>query len=314
MSFLDHIHACNRWQPADFEPFVVDGEGLGLVRRRFAEAIAALGNDFVRAQDGLHWRTAPAGFDARTDAFAAHAADWDRRGLVSHRHGERYPVLNAAGEPRFLLDRAVAPYFGIRAFGQHLNGFVRRADGLHLWVGRRSRSRRVAPGKLDHMVAGGLPWGISLAENLRKECWEEAGLPAEVADLARPVGIVTYCRDSDRGLKPDTIYCYDLELPDGVAPRCNDDEVESFQLLPAAEVMRIIDTTDDFKLNCNLVIIDFLIRHGLLTPDHPDYLAVAQGLRAALPFAAAEPSRPAPPGVRAPAAGPTAKPQGQQPT
>ncbi|MCG6941280.1 MAG: DUF4743 domain-containing protein [Thiohalocapsa sp.] len=283
MSFLSHIQACNRWQPADFQPFVVAGERLGWVRRRFARALAGLGDNFALADDVLHWRSAPAGFDARGDAFAALSVDLDQRDLVSHLHGERYPALNAAGEPRFLMDRAVAPYFGIRAFGQHMNGFVRRDDGLYLWVARRSRSRRVAPGKLDHIVAGGLPWGIGLADNLRKECWEEASLPAEIADRARPVGIVSYCRDSSRGLKPDTIYCYDLELPADITPRCNDDEVESFHLMPAAEVMHIVDTSDDFKLNCNLVIIDFLIRHGLLTPAHPDYLAIAAGLRANLP-------------------------------
>ena len=283
LSFLDHIHACNRWTPADFQPFVVAGEQAGWVRRGFALRLAAWGEDFALAEDALVWRAAPAGFERRTEAFAALCADLDRRGVVSHLHGERYPVLTGAGAPRFLMDRAVAPYFGIRAFGQHVNGYVRRDDGLHLWIARRSQSRRVEPGKLDHVVAGGLPWGIGLEENLRKECWEEASLPADIADRARPVGIVSYCRDSDRGLKPDTIYCYDLELPEGVTPRCNDDEVESFRLLPAAEVMRIVDSTDDFKLNCNLVIVDFLIRHGLLSPTHPEYLAVAAGLRAALP-------------------------------
>ncbi len=282
MSFLDHIQACNRWCPADFQPFVVAGERLGRVRRSFARALAGLGEDFALLQDALHWRSAPAGFEPRTEAFATLSADLDRRGLLSHLHGERYPVLTDAGEPRFLIDRAVAPYFGIRAFGQHVNGFLRGDDGLSLWIARRSQNRRVAPGKLDHMAAGGLPWGIALEDNLRKECWEEAGLPAAIADRAQPVGIVSYCRSSDRGLKPDTIYCYDLELPEQVTPRCNDDEVESFQLLPAADVMHIVDTTDDFKLNCNLVIIDFLIRHGLLTPAHPDYLAIAGGLRRAL--------------------------------
>ncbi len=283
MSFLDHIHACNRWEPADFQPFVVAGDRVGWVRRRFARELVALGDDFVAADGAVHWRAVPDGFDARSEAFAAVSADLERSGLVSHLHGERYPVLTDAGEPRFLMDRAVAPYFGIRAFGQHMNGFVQREDGLHLWVARRSQSRRVEPGKLDHVVAGGLPWGIGLEDNLRKECWEEAALPAEIADRARPVGIVSYCRDSDRGLKPDTIYCYDLELPEDVTPRCNDDEVESFRLLPAAEVMRIVETTDDFKLNCNLVIIDFLIRHGLLMPAHPDYLAIAGRLRTTLP-------------------------------
>jgi len=36
----------------------------------------------------------------------------------------------------------------------------------------------------------------------------------------------------------------------------------------------------DFKFNVNLVIIDFLIRHGYLSPDlEPDYLGLVSGLR-----------------------------------
>ena len=49
--------------------------------------------------------------------------------------------------------------------------------------------------------------------------------------------------------------------------------------MPWERVAEIVRDTDEFKFNCNLVIIDFLIRHGLITPDHPDYLALAAGLR-----------------------------------
>ena len=41
--------------------------------------------------------------------------------------------------------------------------------------------------------------------------------------------------------------------------------------------------TDAFKLNCNLTIIDFLVRHGFITPEEPDYLEILAGLRAPLP-------------------------------
>jgi len=284
MSFVDHIHACNRWQPADFLSFVVHDEALGSVRRDFAATLAATGDDFSLHGDALHWASAPTGFDACSDALAGICADLQRRGLVSHLHGERYPVTpGPRDDARFLIDRACAPYFGIRAFGQHLNGYVRRPDGLHLWVARRSASRRVYPNCLDNTVAGGLPWGIDLRENLRKECLEEASMPASVADRALPVGAISYCRDSDRGLKPDVIYCYDLELDADFEPRCNDDEVAGFFLWPAQKVMALVAETDEFKLNCNLVIIDFLIRHGLLGPEHPQYLELVQGLHASLP-------------------------------
>ena len=45
-------------------------------------------------------------------------------------------------------------------------------------------------------------------------------------------------------------------------------------------VIEILRETDDFKFNVNLVLIDFLARHGLLDPDkEPDYAALIRGLR-----------------------------------
>ena len=57
---------------------------------------------------------------------------------------------------KMLLVRFVMILFGITAFGVHLNGLVRGADGtLGMWVARRARSKATGPGKLDQMVAGG---------------------------------------------------------------------------------------------------------------------------------------------------------------
>jgi 8-oxo-dGTP pyrophosphatase MutT (NUDIX family) len=182
-------------------------------------------------------------------------------------------------EPLLAMDRAAIPYFGIRSFGLHINGYVRRTDGLHLWVGRRANDRGVAPGKLDNLVAGGQPLGLTLEENLVKEAREEADLPPELALSARPVGAVTYLMENERGLKPDTLFCYDLELPEDVIPRNTDGEVEEFFLWPVAKVMESVRTTDDWKFNVNLVVIDFLVRHGYLGPTDPDYLDLVKGLR-----------------------------------
>jgi 8-oxo-dGTP pyrophosphatase MutT (NUDIX family) len=120
-------------------------------------------------------------------------------------------------------------------------------------------------------------------DNLRKECAEEAGIPGALAERAVVVGAITYCRDSAGGLKPDVMYCYDLELPEDFEPVCTDGEVESFQRLPLAEVAALVRDTEAFKLNCNLTIIDFLIRHGFITPEEPDYLEIMAGLRSPLP-------------------------------
>jgi hypothetical protein len=108
-------------------------------------------------------------------------------------------------------------------------------------------------------------------------------MTAALADQAMEVGSVIYCRDSERGLKPDVMFCYDLEVPEAFEPRCTDGEVETFYRLPLEDVREIVRQTEEFKLNCNLVIIDFLVRHGLIPREDPQYEAIVRGLRSPLP-------------------------------
>ena len=62
---------------------------------------------------------------------------------------------------------------GIKAYGIHVNGYVKTIDkGVCLWVAKRSLSKPNWPGKLDHIVAGGQPYGLSVMENVIKECEE----------------------------------------------------------------------------------------------------------------------------------------------
>ena len=70
-----------------------------------------------------------------------------------------------------------------------MNGYVETNGEPQIWVARRSRSKPTAPGKLDHLVAGGQPIGIGLTENLIKEAAEEASLPEALARRARPAGL-----------------------------------------------------------------------------------------------------------------------------
>ncbi|WP_342760769.1 NUDIX hydrolase [Azospirillum thermophilum] len=163
----------------------------------------------------------------------------------------------------------------------HVNGFVRGPDGaLSLWIGRRAMDREVCPGQYDNMIAGGQPIGLSLEENLIKEASEEAGLAAEVARRAVPVGAISYTLETDGGLKQDRLFVYDLELPADLVPENTDGEVESFALWPVQQALESVRDSEDWKFNVNLVVIDFLIRHGVIHPgNEPDYLEIVRGLR-----------------------------------
>ena len=284
MAFIDHIDTCNRHDPSRYLRFWVDGIAVGKLRPHFAKALAECCKQFELSGAGLSLQTPGGSLKTRSAGFAQLVAMLVEREMISHLHGEQYiatPTVRDQGV--LLVDRAAAPYFGIRAFGQHINGYVRSGDQLMMWVGRRSNDRKHYPGHLDNLAAGGLPYNISLEENLRKECWEEAAIPAELSMRARPVGAISYCTDTDKGCKLDTLYCYDLELPGNFVPRCTDGEVESFQLMPIEEVLALVRDSNEFKLNCNLVIIDFLIRHGYIGPDEPSYLELVTGLHRPLP-------------------------------
>jgi hypothetical protein len=64
-----------------------------------------------------------------------------------------------------LVERAAASLLGIRAYGVHVNGYVTLPNGdIELWVAKRAANKQTFPGKLDHLVAGGLPAGIPPGE------------------------------------------------------------------------------------------------------------------------------------------------------
>lgn len=281
MSFLDRIRACNAHDLSGFRPFEVEGTRVGWIRHALAEQLPGVDPGFVVTPERVAIAPEVRDFEARSTVLE-HAAQYlVESGAVPELRGEYYAVAPRWGaEPLLRIDRAVVAQFGTAAYGLHVNGFVRRADGgIDLWVGRRARDRAVSPGKLDNLIAGGQPIGLSLAENLEKEAAEEAGIDAELARRAVPVGAVTYTLETPAGLKPDTLFLYDLELTPDFVPRNTDGEVEEFQLWPLERVAETVRDTEDWKFNVNLVIIDFLVRHGYLRPEEPDYLEIVTGLR-----------------------------------
>jgi 8-oxo-dGTP pyrophosphatase MutT (NUDIX family) len=219
--------------------------------------------------------------DERTRVAAPVMAALRDAGVVTGWRDELFPVTRAYGEDAlFLVERACASLLGIRAFGVHVNGFVTLPDGeLELWVARRSRSKPTFPRKLDHLVAGGLPAGVAPGECVAKECAEEAGVSREWATRAVPVGTVSYNQNYEGCPKRDVLFCYDLELPPEFVPVAVDGEVESFERVPVREAMRMVAETRDFKANCCLVIVDFFVRRGLVTPEEPGYAELVRSLR-----------------------------------
>ena len=125
---------------------------------------------------------------------------------------------------------------------------------------------------------GNMPIGVTLRDNLIKECAEEASIPAALARQARPVGAVAYLRQDGDICDDQVLFNYDLVLPTDFTPINADGEVAGFELWPLRRVKDVLAAGDDFLFDVALSLIDFLIRHGVVGPADPDYIEIAEGL------------------------------------
>ncbi|KAK8150763.1 hypothetical protein G3M48_008937 [Beauveria asiatica] len=220
-------------------------------------------------------------------------------------HSEPFcvPGVAAAAYPDpgpIRIERFAATLFGINTRGAHLTAYVRdpatRAI-VGVWVARRSRSLYTYPGMLDSAVAGGVKADDSPLDCMLAESDEEARLPpAVVAPRLRPAGVVTLANRNPRTalIHGEILYVYDLDLSPppgseagalGLVPLPGDDgEVDEFILMEWQDVVRRMKA-GEFKPNVCAIMIDFFIRHGLVTPEGEDqYVEICNRLRRKLPM------------------------------
>lgn len=279
--FQRHIAACNNLpSPGHLVPFRIGEAQVGWLSTDLARALTFFPRDvhFDGRGAALAGRLRSPG--ARSEALAAIARSLSDRGFFRLR-GEAFDVrAEAEGPVLATLDRGALPAFGIISQGVHVNGKVRRPDGLHLWIGWRAKNKSVAPGKLDNLIAGGIPAGLSPEETLVKEAGEEASIPPDLAFQARRVGRVSYVMANEEGTRRDVLHCYDLDLPEDFTPHPHDDEVERFELWPIQRVFEMVRDTGDVKFNVNLVLIDLFLREGLIDPASEEGRRLRTGLDA----------------------------------
>ncbi|KAL5161189.1 Nudix hydrolase 20, chloroplastic [Glycine soja] len=145
---------------------------------------------------------------------------------------ELYPMTSSFSSPIFFsLEHAATPYFGIKAYGVHMNGYVEVHGQKHLGVGKRINCYGHSHTKL------------TVKENLIKECEEEAGIPRSISFKAIPVGAISYLDVDGHRYKRDVEFCYDLKLPKSFLPKNEDGEVDSFKLTSVMQVAEVIHKT-----------------------------------------------------------------------
>jgi 8-oxo-dGTP pyrophosphatase MutT (NUDIX family) len=274
---MRHIRACNNAAlPGRRLPFRIGAARVGFVLPELAASMAGF-SAIRHTPDGVVLDD-PDALDPIAAAVAAQGFGRRRREMFDVRAD-----TDPDGPALTRIDRGALPAFGITATGVHVNGLVQRADGVWLWVARRAADKALDPGKLDHVVAGGVCSGMTPAETLVKEAEEEAGIPATLATKAEPVGTITYALERFEGLRRDRLICYDLWLPEDFVPHPQDGEVEAFERWPVDRALTALRETDDFKFNVTLVLIDLFLRRGMLPTTEATELRAALDAGGALP-------------------------------
>jgi hypothetical protein len=283
MTYLRHIQACNRFEPDDFLPLLLGERRVGFIRHDRAALLAGFPSAFDVESRAIRFA---AGLDtppSRTDALAGVARALVQSGEIESIRGEPFAITAGwRGPALFELDRGAVAFFGTRSYGVHLNGYLSGGDTPTLWIGTRALDKKVAPGKLDNLVAGGISAGYDAYGTLVKEAEEEADMAPALARQARPVGAALYRMAVPEGLRDDVLFIYDLAVPADFVPHNNDGEIQGFARLSLSDCLRRVREGDDFKFNVNLVLIDFALRHGVIAPESEEYLALLSGLRGGL--------------------------------
>jgi 8-oxo-dGTP pyrophosphatase MutT (NUDIX family) len=265
-------HASHAGREVPALPFYVKEHVAGWLMPSFADQLRRWPHVFEVGEAFVALKAKPDTPQGRSEAMAQVLKDLARDGVITGWRDEMVSVTQAYGQPELLrMERAASRHFGIMGYGAHLNGFTRRGAMVNAWVARRSASKPVDPDKLDNLVGGRISAGMSVDETLRKEAWEEAGIPPGLLAGLNCISAVRVEYSVPEGLHREVLFVHDLWLPDDFKPANQDGEVSEIRSMAVEEVLQKL-LAGEFTLDAGVVMIDGLLRLGAVLPEDSQYL------------------------------------------
>ncbi|MFB9126162.1 DUF4743 domain-containing protein [Paraburkholderia dipogonis] len=270
---LPCITAARRFDARAHVPFWIDAEQVGWIRTGDVPLLARWPDVFDI--DDARVTLAPAfnTVDLRSAALGSVIGALAAEDRIPGWRNETYAIRNAFDAPPLAyIERAASRFFGTMTYAVHLNGVVEYADRAaphgapQLWIARRSDTKATDPGMLDNVVAGGIGWGFGVEETIIKECWEEAGIPEEIAARAVAGRTAHVLQSLPEGTQAEQIFIYDLALPADFAPRNQDGEVGEHRLARIDEAARWIEE-GAMTVDASLATLDCLLRRRWIDED-----------------------------------------------
>jgi 8-oxo-dGTP pyrophosphatase MutT (NUDIX family) len=258
---LPAILAARRFDAAAHAPFFIGDARVGWIRLSDVDALHRWPDVFVIDDASVRLHPSLASVDTRTAALAFVIAHLHAEGKIPGWRNETYAIRNAFDAPPLaFIERAASRYFGTMTYAVHLNGIVKYRDSApKVWIARRSDTKATDPGMLDNVVAGGIGWGMDVLPTLVKECWEEAGMPAELAQTAQQGGTFHVLQSLPEGTQAEQIFVFDVTLPEDFTPRNQDGEVGEHRLVRIDDVARWIEE-GQLTVDASLATLDCMLR------------------------------------------------------
>jgi 8-oxo-dGTP pyrophosphatase MutT (NUDIX family) len=266
---LPCITAARRFDANAHRSFLIGAEQVGWIRERDVQLLARWPDVFEIAPGRVTLSATFNSVDLRSAALASVIGALAADGRIPGWRDETYAIRNAFDAPPLAyIERAASRFFGTMTYAVHLNGVVEYAQGgaPQLWIARRSDTKATDPGMLDNVVAGGIGWGFGVDETIVKECWEEAGIPAQIASRAVAGRTAHVLQSLPEGTQAEQIFIYDLALPADFAPRNQDGEVGEHRLARIDEVARWIEE-GALTVDASLATLDCLLRRRWIDAD-----------------------------------------------
>jgi 8-oxo-dGTP pyrophosphatase MutT (NUDIX family) len=265
---LPAIISARRFDAAAHAPFFIGDERVGWIRRTDVDALRRWPDVFEIDEAAVRLNPSLADVNARSAALGAVIGALYAEGRIPGWRDETYAVRNDFDAPPLaFIERAASRFFGTMTYAVHLNGIVKYRDKApQLWIARRSETKATDPGMLDNIVAGGIGWGFELMPTLVKECWEEAGMSAALAQTAERGRTFHVLQSLPEGTQAEQIFVYDVFLSPDFAPRNQDGEVGEHRLARIEDVARWIEE-GELTVDASLATLDCMLRRQWIGED-----------------------------------------------
>ena len=127
MSYLDRVNDCKKFKKSSYIPFFCGNFQIGQIHINILKQLWQFHKILSINSKRVDLNAPQNTFKGRTSIMAEITLTLKKHKLIQGWRDEAYPVKTSFDStPLFEIERAATPLFGIKGYGVHLNGYVKK--------------------------------------------------------------------------------------------------------------------------------------------------------------------------------------------